>query len=279
MAVVVLADGVALAVHLATSGGGSRTAASASTPGAAPTATSSADPLHKIIVTPSSPATQVTSGAGTGTQCRNPRFVSSDSAANWQDGRYNVFQDEWNAKGYDVTQTLYACSYSSWYVVADISSVNGQVKTYPDVNYNVDNTPVSEFTSVTSSFAETSPHVGVYEDAYDIWLNGIAQPGSTEIMIWNENFNQRPKGSVVATASFGGRTYQVWRAGNYVAFVAEQTFTSGTVNLLQMFNYVIAHGWMPPTSALSQVDYGAELVSTNGMPATFSFTNFSVTSS
>jgi len=59
--------------------------------------------------------------------------------------------------------------------------------------------------------------------------------------------------------------------------VAETNFTSGTMDLLAFFDWVIAQGWMPANSTLGQVDYGAELVSTNGAPATFTFTNFSVT--
>jgi hypothetical protein len=276
IAVMVVADTVALVVHLATSGGSQPAASAPGQPGADP-------PGHKAVTStlPPTPGSgQATPGAGvTGSSCRSPQFVSSSPTAGWNDGAYNVSQDEWNARGFNVDQTMYACSYSSWYVVADMDTYSGQVKTYPNSHLNFDDTPVSEFSSVSSSFAETSPHVGIYEDAYDIWLNGVARPGSTEIMIWNDNYGQRPKGSVVANASFGGRSYQVWRAGDYVAFVAGTTFTAGTVNLLQMFNWVTTQGWMPPTSVLSQVDYGAELVSTDGSPATFTFSDFSVSSS
>ena len=56
-------------------------------------------------------------------------------------------------------------------------------------------------------------------------------------------------------------------------------FTSGTLNLLEVFNWIIAEGWMPASSTLREIDYGAEIVSTNGTPATFTFTDFSVTTS
>ena len=36
---------------------------------------------------------------------------------------------------------------------------------------------------------------------------------------------------------------------------------------------------MPANSTLSAVDYGVELVSTNNVPATFRFSDFSVTAS
>lgn len=187
----------------------------------------------------------------------------------------------WNASHYSVTQTLHACSYHDWYVVADMNnnSGDGAVKTYPNVHQDFSEPALSSFHSITSSFAESSPHTGIYEDAYDIWLNGVASSGSTEVMVWTENHGQRPLGSVQATLSLGGRTYQVWRQRRYIAFVAVSTFTSGTVNLLAMFQWLMNRGWIPGSSTLGQIDYGVELVSTNSAPATFAFTAFSVTTS
>jgi len=212
-------------------------------------------------------------------QCTQPQFVTSDPSGMWANGGYFVANDMWNSSGYSVTQTLYACAYNDFYVVAsmDNSSGDGAVKTYPNVHMDFNEPEISSLHSVTSTFAETSPQVGIYEDAYDIWINGVASSGSTEIMIWTENHGQVPSGSVLATVTIGGRSYQVYKSGSYIAFVAETNFTSGTMDLLAFFDWVIAQGWMPANSTLGQVDYGAELVSTNGAPATFTFTNFSVT--
>jgi len=98
-------------------------------------------------------------------------------------------------------------------------------------------------------------------------------------MVWTENHGQTPSGSQMGSARLGGHSYQVWKSGSYIAFVANSNFTSGTVNLLQIFNWITARGWIPASSTLGQIDYGAELVSTNGAPATFSFTNFSISTS
>ncbi len=70
----------------------------------------------------------------------------------------------------------------------------------------------------------------------------------------------------------------VYQGGSYIAFVAATNFTSGTVNVLPFYDYVIAQGWMPASSVLDQIGYGVELVSTSGTPQTFAFNNFSVTS-
>lgn len=227
---------------------------------------------------PSNAATTppVTSGSST---CRNPQFVTSDPSGMWNLAPYFVFNNIWNASNYTVSQTLYACSYSNWYVVATANNDTGDgaVKTYPNSHRDFDNNPaIDSFHSITSTFAETSPHTGIYEDAYDIWLNGIASSGSTEVMIWNDNYHQVPGGSVAGSVTFDGRSYTVWKGGSYIAFEASTNFTSGTMNLLEIFKWIMAKGWIPANSTLGQVDYGAEIVSTNNAPATFTFSNFAV---
>ncbi len=185
----------------------------------------------------------------------------------------------WNITGYQVAQTLYACAYNNWYVVANMNnnSGNGAVKTYPNVQENFNERAISSFQSLSSSFSETSPHVGIYEDAYDIWINGIASSGSTELMIWNDNYGQRPAGSAQGTVTFDGRTYTVWKTtGSYIALVANSTFTSGTVNILEVLQWLTSQGWVPANSTLGQICYGVELVSTNSTNQTFTFNNFSI---
>lgn len=119
-------------------------------------------------------------------------------------------------------------------------------------------------------------HSGIYEFAYDIWLNGVASGGSTEIMIWTDNYKQVPSGSVLDTVTFDGETYDVYKSGSYIAFVDQKNVTSGTLNLLSFFNYVIGKGWIAATSTLGAIDYGVELVSTDGADATFAVTDFSL---
>lgn len=200
----------------------------------------------------------------------------------WNQAPYFVANDAWNSNNYPVTQTLYACSFSNWYVVATMNnnSGDGAVKTFPNSHRDFDSNPqINSYHSITSTFAESGALQGIYEYAYDIWLNGIASSGSTEVMIWNENHGQTPSGSVQGTATFDGRTYTVWKANGYVAFVANANFSSGTMNLLSFFNWMMSKGWIGASSTVDQVDYGVELVSTNSAPETFSFSNFAVNAS
>jgi hypothetical protein len=292
--VLVLAGGTAAAVSFA--GGSPKNAAHSSAAGSAgpggSSRPSSAQPQPSAR--PSASAPPANGGQGqTGTSgtasggCDSPVYMTSAQFGGWPDGNYYVANNMWNANAFnDVSQTLYACSYSNWYVVANMANdAHATVKTYPNVQMNFSRHPaISSLGSLDTTFAENSPNVGIYEDAYDIWINGIASSGSTELMIWNQNHGQTPGGNAVASADLDGQAYTVWqRTGevssastNYVAFVANTNYTSGALNLVDFFNFAIAHGYMPASSTVYQVDYGVELVSTNAAPATFTFTNFSV---
>jgi hypothetical protein len=103
-------------------------------------------------------------------------------------------------------------------------------------------------------------------------------------MIWVDNYNQAPGGTKVASnVSLGGRSYDVWHSGTqsqgYIVFYANTTFTSGTVDLLQIFNYAASHGYMPAatTSTVGQLSFGIEVCSTNGQNATWSINDYSIT--
>jgi hypothetical protein len=174
---------------------------------------------------------------------------------------------------------MYICDYDNWYVIANMNddAHDGAVKTYPNVHMDFNDAPmISSFSAITSSFAHTAPHAGIYEFAYDIWLNGVASGGSTEVMIWTDNYNQVPSGSSMDEVTYDGRTYDVYRSGSYIAFVDQSNTTSGTLDLLSFFNYVIDKGWIPADSTLGAIDYGVELVSTDGMDATFEVNDFSL---
>ena len=50
---------------------------------------------------------------------------------------------------------------------------------HPNVHKDYSSAAVSSFSSITSTFTEVAPHVGDYEYAYDMWINGVATPGLT----------------------------------------------------------------------------------------------------
>jgi hypothetical protein len=215
------------------------------------------------------------------TYAADPAFETSDPNGGWPEGGYYVHSNMWNSAKYSpCTSTLQAWSHNNWRVVTRMNnkSGDGAVKTYPNVHRDYRSVLVSSFDSLSSTFAQKSPSVGVYNFAYDLWINGIAKPGCTEIMIWTENFKQVPGGHYVQDVTFDGRTYKVYkRSGSgYIAFVATANFTSGTVNLLDIMKWVIAKGWLSDKCSLDQICYGAEIVSTDDEEATFQVTAFSI---
>jgi hypothetical protein len=211
----------------------------------------------------------------------NPVFVTSEPNGGWADGGYYVHNNMWNSAKYSpCTSTLYAWSRDNWYVVARMNNNrrDGAVKTYPNVHRDYPSVPIGAFDAITSSFAETSPRVGIYNFAFDLWINGIASPGCTEIMIWTENFNQMPGGRYVQDVTFGGGSYKVYKTPNsrYIAFVAAANFSSGTVDLLDIMNWSMAKGWISSQSTLNQICFGVEIVSTDDQDARFQVTAFSI---
>lgn len=224
--------------------------------------------------------------ATTGTVCTNPYTSMSGSNDGVTDGGYYVHNNLWNASGYPGTKgTTSVCSYHSWNHVATASnsSGDGAVKTYPNVHKDYDTARrISSFTTLTSKFAATSPSVGIYNVAYDIWINGYDK----EVMIWTENRGQYPAGTKRASAvSISGYTWDVYaeteNAYGYIAFVPTSgaKHTSGTIDLKAMLNYLVSKGWRLSTDKVDQICYGVEIVSTGGSPATWYFTDFSITDS
>jgi len=211
-------------------------------------------------------------------ECLSPTFVTSDQNGGWSNGGYYVHNNMWN---HDVSlgpETLSACSYRDWYVVSNQTNEAGAVKTYPNVHKDYNKTPITSFTYLSSAFAAAGPHVGIYNVAYDIWLNGVASAGSNEVMIWTENYKQVPAGTKADTLTSGGQMYNVWKTtGNsYFAFVPATAMPSGRIDLLAIFKWMIGKGWIPAASTLGQICFGVEIVSTNGADAKFTFTDFSI---
>lgn len=226
--------------------------------------------------------------SSTSAPCTRPVFVTSRPDGMWSNGGYVLHNNMWNVKRYKVSQTMSACAYNDWSVTAtaDNRSRDGAVKTYPNVhkdyhNWNTGEEPrVDSFRAITSSFAASSPPVGIYDVAYDIWLNGV--PGNREIMIWTDNRRQVPSGSLVARSiAISGQAWDVYatRDNRYIAFVLPggKALARATLDLKAMIDWLIDRGRVNRDATLGQICFGVELVSTDGKPASFAFTDFSIT--
>jgi hypothetical protein len=252
----------------------------------------SSSPTARETTTPDSNASGgQADSSSTGHTCTNPTVVPMNpeiAQSGVTEGNYYITNDSWNADRYiGLSQKLYVCSYDSWYAVATMNNATGDfaVKTSPNVQETWSSAPVklSSWKSITSQFSDVPPGVGsnygMWEFEYDIWLNGLADSRSTEVMIWTYNDGRTPAGSLSGSFTNAGHTYDVYRSPppyQYIAFVDRRNYLSGHVNLLDFFNYVISRGWMPSSSTLDQICNGVELVSTNSRSEKFTINNFSI---
>lgn len=229
----------------------------------------------------SAPSTVPSTLAATPTRtCASPVFTTSDPDGGWSDGGYYVHNNMWN-QGEAGPETLRACAYNNWYVDST-QPATSSVKTYPNVHKDINNmngSPFDNYSTITSTFAGRGPGTGIYDVAYDVWLNGVGDgSGVTELMVWTENSGQAPSGDKTTTYSAGGVDYDVWTDDSgYLAFVAQAPRYSGSVDLKAMIAWAIDKGYIPRNPTVNQIGYGIEFCSTAHANARFTLTDFSVT--
>ena len=185
---------------------------------------------------------------------RLSRWIPNNAQSGVTKGNYYVTNDTWNAAHYmGLLQALYVCNYNSWYAIANMNNDTGDgaVKTSPNVQETWYPTPtkLSSWKSITSQFSDVPPgtgsNYGIWEFEYDIWLNGLADSSSTEVMIWTYNNGQTPSGSPSGAFTDAGTpmTCTIHRHRiNTSPLSTGATTLSGNVNLLDFFNYVISKG-------------------------------------
>ena len=210
-----------------------------------------------------------------------------------------VGNDVWNQiPGWQ--QTLTATDPGNWGVSANMPAGNTAVVSYPSISAQYGQvtdhpTPLSDYASIYSSFAETmnaTPQTSAWA-AYDIWLGPSGcDPSKTscpnnEVMIQHD-FAGNGSCTTVATATFGGsggvpvQTWHlcqygselIWKLGQADPAASEQ---SGSVDVLAMLNWLVAHGYMGTDTGLWNISYGWEICSTGGVPENFRVSGFTLT--
>ncbi|KHL11178.1 glycosyl hydrolase family 12 [Mumia flava] len=228
-----------------------------------------------------------TSSAAASTCGANAKWTTTDLSAMWFRGKYVVANNGWNAGGYNVRQKIFVCSKGNWKVRArmDNRRGDGAVKTYPNVhrdwhNWSTGREPrLKTFTRIRARHQHRAPKAGIYNAAYDVWLNGV--PGEHELMIWTHNRRQRPAGSVRArNVKIGGRSWTVWatsrRDSSYIAYVPKRNYRKGTTKVLATIRDAKRRGLLSPRVTVGQVGYGFEIVSTGGVTRTFKMDRFTM---
>lgn len=243
--------------------------------------------VEQPSVTPEVPTpsgTALTPTISSSLSCLSPVWSSSDPNGMNQIDGYFLHNNMWNASSYpDTKQTIFACSSSNWYVQATANDAgDGAVKTYPNVHKDYDAVPISSLNTITTSYSHVAPTAGNWNFAYDIWINGIGNGnGNIELMIWTQALGKQASAVKtyprVGTVTLSGITYNVYKNNTYIVFEMSPYKSSSTINLKEIFSYSVSKGLIPANATLHQVDYGVEVVSTNGTQSTFKFNNFTLT--
>lgn len=206
-------------------------------------------------------------------------WKSSAKLGLWKDSGFDVFNNEWN-QSQAGPQTVWADSYQRWGVVSSQPG-STSVKTYPCVQQNYHDPQIGSVASLSSSFAEKMPPSWANYDAeaaYDMFLNNYH---GGEVMVWVDNHGQTPEGSVISHAVISGRRYDVYQGSSQMfSFVLTgRQETSGHVDLRSALQWLIHHHYLRGSEVLTQVNFGFEIASTDGVPMSFSVSKFSLASS
>lgn len=205
-------------------------------------------------------------------------WSSTSPMASWSNGGYILNNDMWNCPNTPAcgTQLIEANTYKDWAVVSTQPAGNTAVYTYPDVQTLTGDTPLSNYSAITSDFTESMPQAStgmIGEAAYDIWLNKWAN----EVMIWVDNQGQTIYDQQVGTATIGGQAFTVYRNGSELIVALNGNETSGHVDILATLKWLQSNSLLPATSTLTAVDFGWEICSTGGKAQTFTISNYALT--
>lgn len=178
-------------------------------------------------------------------------------------------------------QTLTATDPGNWSVVANITNNSGAVISYPDVEQDYNEQPLSSFQSITSSYTETMNATAgsLCEAAYDIWLNNYTD----EIMIWVDTTtlqrNTLSFDTHLATVTLGGLVFDVYHptspGSTEWIYCLQTNMPSGTVDVLTVLRHAEAN--YIGQSTLRALEFGWEISTTNSLSQTFTMSYFSIT--
>jgi hypothetical protein len=208
----------------------------------------------------------------------NPKWESSATEGTWNHAGYLFQNDMWNCpQAACGRQTIWANSPNAWGVVSTMAAGNTAVLTYPNLGKLYNDKPVSSFKMVLDAFAESMPRntKGLSaEAANDVWLNHW----DIEMMIWVDDVGRSLAGSTrIGSATIFGQHFTVWKSGSSeFIFKLNHNETSGQTHILTSVYWLIKHGLVPASATLTQAEFGWEIASTDGHPANFEISKFSL---
>lgn len=248
-----------------------------------------------------SPPTTAPSGGGGSTNCTSaasgnlgpfdyPQITNSNGFNTY------VSNNMWGAQS-GTTQKVCGDSPGNWTMTASApSDQGGAVQTYPDVQQLMDDycgnftwnscanptdSPLFGLHSLTSTYSVVDPpdSQGVWEAAYDIWLDNTP---NSEIMIWVDTSDGRGTGGanvIDPNVSIDGQTYTYENYGGGLPIMAlHGNPQSATVNIKDVLSYLESQGQISANATIGQLDFGWEICQTAGTQ-NFAMNGYSLTMS
>jgi hypothetical protein len=223
--------------------------------------------------------------------CPAPNGTITADTGTYQAGNWQAQQDEWNASGVTHTQTMSYntttfpnCLSASWTYPAgwNVAGWN-EVYAYPHIQWLLPTatTPIRSLSVFTANYGVTiGGQTPLFDFAWDIWLqnSSISKNGTVEIMIMLHE-PEFPAGSnqpySMTVSDFTNANVFVsngWSATSsnpgwlYVNINPTFDILSGTMDILGVFNALIAHGVLTGQETISSgnVQLGAEAVGGSG---------------
>nr|pir cellulase (EC 3.2.1.4) precursor - Aspergillus niger [Aspergillus niger]BAA02297.1 endo-beta-1,4-glucanase [Aspergillus luchuensis]prf//2113255A endo-beta-1,4-glucanase [Aspergillus luchuensis] len=204
---------------------------------------------------------------------------------------YSVNQNLWGEYQGTGSQCVYvdklSSSGASWHTKWTWSGGEGTVKSYSNSGLTFDKKLVSDVSSIPTSVTWSQDDTNVQADvSYDLFTAANADhatsSGDYELMIWLARYGSvQPIGKQIATATVGGKSWEVWygtstQAGaeqKTYSFVAGSPINSWSGDIKDFFNYLTQNQGFPASSQhLITLQCGTEPFT--GGPATFTVDNW-----
>jgi hypothetical protein len=202
------------------------------------------------------------------------KWQSSAAKGVWRTGGFYINNNMWNQSA--GPQRIWADSYDFWGVHSTQWMGDLRVKTFPCVEKDFNNVPVSSFRTLRNGFTQFMPSISAQrgaEAADDVWLDGRR----IEVMIWVDNQGQTPAGHVVGHATIGGQRFAVWHVRSYYAFALDHNENTGRTDVLASLRWLVRHYYIPASATVTQVGFGWEIAYTGGVTRNFLITKYWLT--
>jgi xyloglucan-specific endo-beta-1,4-glucanase len=139
------------------------------------------------------------------------------------------------------------------------------------------------YASISGTHYNNGTYTEIMNLSWDIWLANSSNPSGPngEIMVWPWRQNQQPIGSLQATATIWGATWDVYRgtmsAGGYSWTVVSYIRRSGTLsigeNLRDFINDARNRGWFSSSMYIVGIECGNEIIQGHGR---FEYTSYTI---